>query len=643
MRNLSTESTWLKWGWIDQEIENPKLLRETIEQAEAMGFSGLWAVIDGVRYDATDRKVIQAAAQASQWARCRGIAFWISADPRQASRSLIARSGERADCLVHHLTGTDPATLPRVLQNRFSVRMDLPAPLVSPWIQDQAVQFIPSGLERVFLFKIRDSRIQADTVRDVTGQSRIDFNLIRNEAEIFGEASCSEDEDWRVLAFVRFETNSYDFAGMVSTDLLYNWMENLFDAGACLDGLAWDRPGYPEIGFPISRSLIGCFNTEFGYDVRDALFGLALPVDNGSHVRIRCDYRSLVWQVVAEAHRRLHSFAGTFFGSIHAGILYAVPDSCDTSRFSSFQADPWAELKSCTVGLVDVDPFTDENRVLAACALAKSLGVFSKGRRALMNMPVEKGEFIRALELASLFSVEGLIETSSPINAESGLDYSWLNQRMATIHELTQNHFPEANVAVVYPIDTLRAAEVQTARQIRETLSDWISRLIRSGIQMDMISPGQFQKGRLSSEGFRVGQRFYDAVLYPYPEIMTPEALEILSWMKKKEFPILLGGSRPEWTTTGKCIPHQFDKAFDPTLDGVPNLMEWGVPPLLSAPAGALATVIRFGWETVFLLVPGKAGEKIQGEAEWGGVRFEAEAENLTVYSILADRAVRKL
>jgi hypothetical protein len=264
MLRSSTQSTWLKWRWSDREIENPKLLRETIEQAEAMGFSGLWAVIDGVRYDATDRKAIQAAAQASQWARCRGIAFWISADPRQASRSLISKSGENAECLVHNLTGTDPADLPRVLQNRFSVRMGLPASLVSPWIQDQAVRFIPSGLERVFLFRIRDGRIQADTVRDVTGQSRIDFNLVRNETEIFGEAFCSEDEDWRMLAFVRFETNAYDYAGMVSNDLMYNWMENLFDAGACLDGLAWDRPGYPETGFPISRSLIGCFKTEFG-------------------------------------------------------------------------------------------------------------------------------------------------------------------------------------------------------------------------------------------------------------------------------------------------------------------------------------------------------------------------------------------
>jgi hypothetical protein len=664
MKAFSTESIWLRWNWTDREIENPKLLRESIETAEALGFSGLWATVDGIRYDATDRKVIQASVQASQWARCRGIAFWISVDPRQAARSLIARSGERAECLMHNLKNSDPNSLTRVRDNRFSIHLPLPEPVASPWMCDQAVQFIASGLERVFLFKTREGFIQTETVRDVTPQSRINFNLFKNEAEVFGEAACPEQEDWRVIAFIRFDTNAYDFAGMVSNDLLYQWMEDLFDAGACIDGLAWNRPGYPEKGLPISRSLIGCFKNEFGYDARDALPGLVLPMDNGAHVRIRCDYGSLVWQITAEAHRKTHSFAKTFFGSVHGSILGTLPDCGGQTCFSSIQEDPWAELKSCTVGFIDAGSLVDETRLLASCVIAKSLGVFSKGRRAMLNMPLETKQLVRTLELAALYSVDGLIALGGRQVPSSNrrqvemqvlslleidkdhspeLDFAWLNQRIATIHELTQNFFPDSNVAVVYPIDTLRAAPSETAAHYRRVLSDWIGGLVRSGLQIDVISPGLFRKGRLSSEGFRVGQRFYQAVLYPYPEILNPDSLEILSWMKKKGFPVLLGGSQPVFTTTGKRIPHLFETVFDPETDAIPNLKEWGVPSILEVPNGALATVIPIGSETLVMVLPAESGKTVRGEACLGGVRVEMETSNLAVYSIRSGKAIKSL
>ena len=291
----SPKGTFVIWKWGDPEIENSGLLRKQLLEISSRGFSGVLASLSRSRYEFIDPKVVRAMAQASQWAKKRNIAFWFQVDPRQASRTFISRTGERTENLIvarksdNGLSQKNP-NITKIKNKRFELRYEIPK-VRSDRLREVSLQFEPCGLERAFLFQMESGSILKDTIVDITEMSHFFSNIDQGYAEVFGEVQTPEDETWWSIAFPKFSTNLYDFAGRASNDLLLYFVEDVFDACTHLDGITW---GEGEIGyiadmgrFPVSLSLYNSFIAEYGYDLRDVLYSLILPVDDRSHTRIR--------------------------------------------------------------------------------------------------------------------------------------------------------------------------------------------------------------------------------------------------------------------------------------------------------------------------------------------------------------------
>jgi len=646
------EGAFILWRWGDREIDNPTILKKQLLEIESKGFSGVLTALGATRYEFVNRKVLRAVAQVSQWAKKRNIVFWLHADPRQASRTFITKTGERTQNLIvarkpeDGLSHKNP-NIARVVNNRFELRYEIPRVRVAPVLQEISLHFEPSGLERAFLFQMENGIVLKDTVRDITSESSSFTNAAAGYTEVFGDVHVPEDEEWWVVAFPKFDTNLYDYAGRESNDLLCLFVENLFDACTHLDGITWGEGGngyVVDMGrFPVSLSLYNSFQAEYDYDLRDVLYALVLKVDDKSHVSIRCDYYSLLINMVFSAQKDFYQTVHSFFEGLEMGTHQTVHvEAKQAEDLVRGSIDPWRSLGIANSTFGAIEGVADLKRhlpsLLSALVITKSLGVFSETQRAFFSLggrKYKKGELTYLVDLMALFSVHWLAHT--PREGVTGKDTSetpdysdhpsWtnleeINQMIDLMRKIIGFQFPEATAALAFQIETIMTIGSQDAEEIILSVNRLISRLVMEGIQLDVVSPVFLKEGHLSPEGLWINRRMYESVVFPYPEVLDPKVLEIVSLMAKFKFPILLGGSKPRFTTEGKKIPHVFPLTFDPQAKGLSSLWKGGVKPLFKVPENGLGTLIRQGEETLFLLCPKKFRGSVEGKVQYGKFSF---------------------
>jgi len=622
------EGAFFLWKWGDREIENPKIVKAELIKICSEGFSGVLVAISGARYELIDWKVLQTVAQVSQWAKKRNIAFWFHTDPRQASRTLISKTGERTQNLIvtrksRNRLNRKNLNITRVTRNHFELRYEYPRVYYSPLLQEISLCFEPAGLEKTFLFQIANGVILKDTVRDITSVSHFFTNIAEGYAEVFGDVKVPDDEEWWVMAFPKFDTNLYDYAGRKSNDLLYEFIENLFDACAHLDGTTWGRGGtgyLVEMGrFPVSLSLYNSFLAEYGYDLREVLYGLVLNVDDESHIHIRCNYYSLLMDIVFGAQQDFFRAIHSFFNHVNIGLHH-------TCNFQKNQADslvqgnvdPWRSLDKVNVIFTEVNRKKgfDSDYIIPTLVIAKSFSIFSQAKTAFLNLGrknYSKEELSYLIDLMGLFSVKWL---SSTRKAEE-----W-NKKIDLINNITGFRSPEANVALVFPTETIMAIGTKDAEEIIESVRKLITKLVKAGIWLDVISTAFLKDSRISSNGIQIKEQKYSSVIFPYPEILDPKVLDIVSAMDKRGLNILLGGSKPRFTSTGKRIPHVFRLVFDPRDEDLSPLWNSGIKPLFKAPVNSLISLIPQGEANLFLVCPKELGEIVEGDVQYGKVSF---------------------
>ena len=653
-----SEGAFILWKWGDREIDNPKILRGQLLEIASKGFSGVLIALGATRYEIIDQKVLRAVARVSQWAKMRNLTFWFHADPRQASRTFITKTGERMQNLIVTRKPGDGLShkkinMTKVVNNRFELRYKFPRVQHSPTLQEMSLHFEPSELERAFLFQKENGTVLRDTIQDITPACHFFTNLVARHTEVFGDILTPEDEEWWVIAFPKFDTNAYDFAGRESNDLMDLFVEDLFDACTHLDGITWGESGAgyaAEIGkFPVSLSLYNIFKIEYGYDLRDVLYGLVLNVDDGLHIRVRCDYYSLLMDTVFGAEKDFHRTIHSFFSKIDIGLHHTFDvKNQHADNLVKGCIDPWRSLEAVHSPLVDIQNMENLNQhlpsFLSALITAKSLGVFSKSYKAFFNLPgtdLGKEELAYCVDMMSLFSIQWLARPFGE-NQSAGKDtpelldwknFEELNRRITLIRRITEFRFPEANVALIFPTETIMAIGSQDAYKIILSVNELISRLTLECVQCDLISTALLKEGRLSPDGLRIRNRMYESVIFPYPEVLEPEVLEIVSVLDKFGYPILLGGSRPQFTTRGKRIPHTFPLSFDPVDDDLTPLLDRGVKPLFEKPENGLATSIHLGDEILFLLCPKSFGDVVKGQVRYGENTFSVpESHNLVIF-----------
>jgi hypothetical protein len=651
------------WVWGDEEIENPKSLKCQLLSIQQAGYSAVLAVLGNTRYEIVDSKVTRAVSQASQWAAKRGILFWFQADPRKASRFLISKTGEKTQNLfmLKDLNGGFHASnlcLGKIVDGRFEIHCSYMHGRLVPECEEGTLSFEPSGLERAFSFKMKDGVVLNRTIRDVSGETRFHVNLREGRVEVFGSFSPPDDEEWWAMAFPRFDTNLTDFAGQESNDALYGLIEDLFDAGAYLNGVTWDRGGYcGESGrLPVSLSIYNIFIFEYGYDLRDRLVALALPVDNGSHASVRHDYYSMLTEVMSDAFREFQQNVHGFFGGVETGIFHEW--ECGKSVFPATHrefADPWIRLASSTSGMAVLflrkeDLVGTSIDAIAHLALIKSMGAFSKTESALVRIqaPLWDEQTIEYCSgVTALYSVRWMADASPETGAAAKPDYglfSKANETAKRVEGITGFRFPESDTLLAYPYETWIAADPGIRMNLSERLHRFIGMLILNGIQLDVISSSFLRLGKPSVDGFRIGHRSYRALICPYPEILRQDAADFLALLKKRGLPALIGGSAPRMTPAGKALLFSSPQDFDPDSADLSWLDRAGIRPLLQSPPGALGSLIRNSGETFFLFCPSAPGKTFEGEARYGEVAFPIpRSSKLVIFKLSAGRSVERV
>ena len=421
----------------------------------------------------------------------------------------------------------------KIIDNRFELQYKFPGLINSPALQENAILFEPVGLERAFLFQKNNGTIIHDTLRDVTPLSRFHADIESGIVTVFGSIRVPPKEEWWVIAFPKFNTNAYDFSGRENADLLGQFVENVFDACTHLSGISWceGRGGYlADLGrLPVSLSLFNTFRAEFGYELRDVLYALAVDVDDESHIPIRRDYHTALVDSITDAQMDFHRMVHAYFSEVNVGHHHTCErGTTQTTDLFRGTFNPWNNT-SLNVFFTDIHSRHKKDFSLAAILpkiiMAKRLGFLTSAQRGFIsfsNMNLTQKERNHIFELFNLYSLEPLvrISDSGSLIIEGTKKREWdnllrINERIHQIRQVTGFRFPEANVAILYPTETLMTTKPRDIESKIQDIDRLITCLSLRQLQCDVLSSTLMERGRLAHQGYVMRGQVYESIVFP--------------------------------------------------------------------------------------------------------------------------------
>lgn len=653
---LSRHGALFVWSWDDTAIEKPNDLKLTLDAIINHGFSGVLARLKQSRYPLLHPRVVRAVTQVSLWAKNRNLPFWFQADPRQSSRQLINQSGDCSQSLMYTQYNPESQMASAVnvcpiKDNAFNLVFSYPEYRTSSKLDDRALMFIPNSLERAFMFKMKNGKLQKKWLRDISSITNFFVNIPERQIEVFGHINTLGDDDWWVMAFPKFDLNLYDYAGRIANDAMYNFVEDLFDSGAYIDGITWDTAGYiMDIGrLPVSTSIYNSFLVEYGYDIRDFLYALVMDVDDGSHIRIRHDYHSLLMGLVYTAFKEFTTVGKSFLGGIDSATSHSWSFRTQPS-LSLIQGDmdPWQGLNASSVGMTEMaldNSLTDQLPLVVSQLVAtKSLATFSESKRAYLHLKIKDlNHWEYLFDLMAFYSVEPMIDSGqiqvhgSVFEFENHYDKSieYINKRLESVREISRFALPMANTAIVYPIDTIMAVGHEKADHLIHQFHHCVAAFSLLGIQLDILSPGLLLKGSIKNGNLQIDHRYYECLLYPFPEIIRTDVLNTLSVFSAQGFSTCFGGSRPQFNILGERVPHTYPVHFDPADISKDTLSELGLKGLVKGLHNGMANLIHLGDTQVLLMIPAAPNLEMSGDLVCENARVKLEPTNrLVIFEI---------
>jgi hypothetical protein len=649
------------WTWQDAQVEKPELLDAALSDIDGHGFSGVLAMLRGSRYSLSDRLVIEAARHAADAAHRLGLSFWFALDPRLDQGSLIAVDDGGARYLLTGWTtsGALACTTPVGEDGLYRVRLDYGAPRPQHMLSQVAITFEPAQIERVYAYRTTpEGAVIADTVLDVTSDARIFVQRELGYVEIFGRFEGGDD--WRILAVPEFRSTYPELGNDEVQDALIETYRAYRRAGCELDGVFWDEFGYVT-GYaddrgrlPYGKAIQEAFRERHGDDLGSMLIYLLLDDDSGHAVRVRRDFYASVQQVVVSAQQRCAAEARELWGEhVESGIHQTWHQDADDLPHGS--GDWWLGSAALSGGFTDVgdaerveeEDHLDE--VLAMTVTAVGLARHHERPLAFCNMwGVDYGETASRVpvevtdwwgHLLTAFGVVWLAHTYGPngyIDRVTGWgpgypDHpAWdriadVNRRIAEVRALVGGALPDADVAVVYPVETLYRIGGAPASMIARSAHRVISLLVRHNVAVDVISASIFASGEVREDGYWIrtprGAHRFAAVVYPHPDTIQPAELLRLRDLEKAGIPTALVGGSPRQSTDGEIIGESWPAgsiidAEGPILDDLPRIV--------SAPPGAVANLFsRPDGTTALVVVPANLGQSVDGEIRVGEIVVE--------------------
>ncbi len=640
------------WKWKDAEIINPKTLRSQLDLLLKQGFSGIFSNIGNTRYEINHPRTMRLIAQVSQWARKRNLEFFFQIDPRQNSRSLIYKTGERTKNLLltkePHLPVTrENLNITKIKDNNFKITIKYSDKIPTTLLQDKALLFEPYCLEKAFLFKLSNGIILKDTIKDITDKACFFADIINNCVEIFGIVDVPSEQDWYVAVFPKFNTNMYDFAGRESNDILLEFIEELFDAFVNLDGIIWGKEDFGYISginrIPVSLSIYNSFKAEYGYELRDYLLSLMLKMSDNSHIKIRLDYYNLLMELIYDGIKEFHSMLNSFFHGVDISNYFSrhTQNHVNSSLLGG-NVDPWKSLDRATIVFSETTKTNKRkvrsNLLLTTLVIAKSLSAHSKKRKVYHKIDlsvIPPKELPLWIDLMSLYSIDFLIDNEDIISESNDKSiYKKYNKKIDKVKKITDFVPSESDYTFIFPVETIITSDLAQSKKIINCVYTLIAQLILAGIQIDVISPLLLKNSKVIDEGLKIGDRLYKGIIYPFPDILDNQVLYTLSIMEKSGFLVLLGG-KPQLTTAAKLIEFNFNNFFDPYKNDVSFLNKNGIKPLFNLPDNCIGSLIKNNKKNYVLLNPARYGKSIKGQVIYKDFSFSiSDKTSLVIYEL---------
>lgn len=667
------EGAYILWRWGDEDIENPRRLRQQLQQIVDQGFSHVFCELRATRYDIFDHQVVRTVTQVSQWAQSRKIKFWFNADPRMASRTLIGKTEERIQYLIVHPKSKSDFLQPqhiirKIIHNQITLRYYYPRQKLTHSIPEVSLSFDPIALEKAFIFQIEENQIVHETIKDVTSHVHFFVNIAKHYVEVYGKIKVPEDETWWAMAFPKYNINLIDYTSRENNDLLYKYIENLFDEGAYIDGIFWQDPGYilDPWQFPVSECIYNSFLAEKGYKIKDKIYALVLPVDDKSHIKIRYDYHTFINSTIYDAGKDLSKVSKSFLGNVDFTISHNHQNpNCRNQKTNLLQPSVWDGLNIYSQCVEHLGPIKNTlnwiHNILPDLIEIKSRSIFSSTQDAAssawfedqaqkkLNILADIMTLYSVRWCASSYGYSGYIGEKDCLEPEFPKHASWnflraINQRIHDIYNITGFILPDANVALVYPSELLKTADPEYAKKIKLNIRKLILQLTLNQIQVDVISSELLLEGKFTSEGLRIRHRHYKQLLFPLAKIISPQMPSMISAMADLKFPFYFIGSYPENFTNGKPVSQKLKDQIVLYPENEDIVTTCGLSPIFTYPENSLATMIRIMDGELFLIMPMDPIKKTEGKIGYKSLEFNVEPTNkLTIYSHWGRGKVQKI
>lgn len=640
----------IMWTWQDAQVENADLLVEALTDIASKGFGAALGMLRGSRYALSDPLVMTAAKHAAATAHRLALDFWFALDPRLDQGRLISVPGGRASYLLtgRDATGGLPCETQVDGRGHFTIRLPYHQARSQHMLSQGAYALEPVSVERAIVYRRTDGgAIDAGTVRDITTATRMFVQRAGGYLEIFGQVDVSHDGDWRVLAVPRCDSTYPELGSDTVVSALCGLYRDYHAAGVELDGVFWDEIGYvtgygdDHSRMPWGPAIHHAFAARHGSELAAAAPYLLLDGETGRAVRVRRDYYAAVQDVVIAAQNACRQLAQELWGPrTESGIHQTWHQNANDLPHGS--GDWWRGSTALTGGFTDVgDAEHAPDDVLAMAAIAAGLARHHIRPRAFCNL--WGVEFADAdvdwwAHLLAAFGITWAAHTYGP-NGYIDHDTGWgpgypdhptwdrfttANERSAQVSAMVGDALPVADVAAVYPIETLARVGSAAANQLAAEALQVIAGLVRHGVAVDVISPTLLADAEVRESALWVatprGRLPHRALVYPNPQTLQPAEVDRLGEAQAAGVPTVLVGTKPRETTEGTRL----DDIPATPMEGLTSTAH-ELPRLVRTQPGAIATLFRSHDASTLVVVPDRPGGVVSAEIQADNIRVQVD------------------
>lgn len=649
-KTASLPTSMMVWSIHDAVIENPALLEQQFHDLRRAGFDGVAVFVRCSRYTWAQAPARASLKRIGELCREHGLQYWAGPDARFISRTLLGNShGLPVVLYGDQVRATHVPHFASVVDNRFRLRCDI-SPRHSHMFHEVAVEYAPAGILAAYAVPVGETVIAPQDIIDITAKTHFFHNARDRYVEAFGFFEPPDSRTWQVLAFFLVNSSHVDFSSASHMQRYQSKLTEFAQDVPSLDLLMWDEPGYTCVygALPFSAQIQKEFKNRTKLALREHLWKLALDCSDESHIPIRTNYFQTVQDSMIGAQRRIWTAMKKIWGSnLRAGIHdtwhFESADMCDMNHGSM---DLWRSLPIHSGGFVDIggvnqlrDPDSGYHANLAAMSIiCKSLGKFSREKFAFNNLWTvgddegegwQKSVMDHCVNVMALFGQRWLAHAYGPVGTigeentflgspplpgypqhSTWPEFPKWNQRLREHFAAVEEHLPWANVLVVYPVETLYVLANHRADAISAEIFKLLLALTDHHYHVDAISHAIFTKGKWRDQQFILDQNVYDAVIFPFAEIISEATANI---QQNGAGQTLYAFSEPRRLANGHNLSLPIAHRARVLEEALSWLKEKPELRPVQAPVNSWISLTRMPEQTIITLAPSRHGLQYEG------------------------------